>query len=485
LTVQNILSDRTLSTSSFLSIFELSKNHGLLLDLGIASKFLIRSMKMKKKLMKIVVEDLFNSINNLSISKYGKEFDQLDLIYPVLIHYMKENRFNYAKILYRQARKMNINFSEFQMNYLVTRAIRNREIEFSDELLADAEEMGLHFTHNMKQFLLSAYVHVSLFDHAMNVFRDLTKDSKAMDFPFYSILLESLKKNSHTNPKYHDYIREILTHLDDKIINNANFRFYDSILSAVGEIGNVDLGKKWMAKLLSLEITVSDVATNGLLQAFSKSHMFDEGFHFVQTMEKKYRIKPNIYSFSLLLDCCENQSHILKVIEEMGRQRVAMTSVFYSSVIRSLCSHKKKHVALEFYELLKNQNLLNSVSDQDIIQTLVIAYFGYEDVVNSLYRDCKKLRIQPSKYLVLLFGEYSPEFRDDLIEQIMKQTKASVLDLFEQNKELLSTLLYILKANQDARFLQLQSKLNMLGIFVTPKIPSNYRLGKAMLDKKE
>jgi pentatricopeptide repeat protein len=452
----------TLKNEEFIQIFNTVVSEEAVTP-DIVKQLLLMAEKVQDlTLFENMVDRSLRSIEKYYI-KYGGALLPSDLLFSIITFYLKKNKSSHALSIYIKLKQYE-ELTPLLLNHFTNLAIRQKLFKFSDRLFADANESNIQFDKSHWQYTISAYVQVSQFTRAMQVFEYMNKMNMPLDVPILTLLLENIKKHSASIPEGKSYMEYIIDYIGT-LEQTSNERLFSAVLAAIGELGNIRAAQKWFRHLIDSEVAFDQRSVNGVLIALAKNGMFDEAFTFVREVEKKFKIAPNTVTYNTLLNYANTTEQLSSVITALKKHKSTMNIISYSTIIKVLCKHTMVREAINVYEIMKSEGV---TPNHITIHTLLYACKKDTETISMLFNDYTTLKIDPGQALPVAFTLYSPEFRETIIDLVISQTGDIILEYAEENPDVLPTLLLMLYKEGDKRVANVSKKLKGIGLNITP-----------------
>ena len=213
---------------------------------------------------------------------------------------------------------------------------------------------------------------------------------------------------------------------------------------------------------------------NALLQAYGNNsetnkNRFDEAFELLTSVRSKYQLKPDVFSFTIMLNMCESMVQLKTILLLMKRYQVMPNSVSNTSVIRILLQLENKEEAIALYQSMKQSSLNDQKPTSDTIYQLIDGFKEDETQIDSLLQDMKTLGIKPTRAMSVLLARHCTKYREDLIHQLITERVDVIEKVNKDYPSVYATLLETLKATNDARLSKVQGWLRDMNIKIHNK----------------
>lgn len=437
-----------------------------ILDVELVKVIMINSFNLEKEKSIALCDQLLMVISPYFICNGGKLNPKIILL-PVISCFLKGGDFARSNHLFKKLDEYHSELTATEVNVMMTYTIKKNIFAFYRVLTDYAEKKNLEFSIENLQYKLTAFLKAPHLDLAMDCFKVIIDKGGNLDIAVYIVLLDTLKRYGNSSPRYFEYISRILQQIEKSLdLKKIDERFFLAILNNLSEFGvDYQLFGTWLQRMTQYISKCQITTVNIILKAMCKNGMLDKAVDLLRTMEDKYGTAPNLVSFNTVLSACTSEMQFLEILREMEQRKIPKNLETYNIRLRRMCDDGRRDDALKLYRKMCERHLNNSQNqasqpgknllapDCVTLTILVHAFKDKSDVVDSLFRDCQALGLQPDYFLVMELLRYSSEFREALKSDLLVDELASSnLRTSKLYPDLYPELLYIMKSTKDEQY---------------------------------
>jgi hypothetical protein len=430
-----------LTSPSFATIYDFTTRNKLIDHSVLIQLLLEKSVTLNNA---IALESI---LQELKSTKYNSTTVK-KILYPVLIRAI-ELQSSQSMNLYETLISLNCHFDIVEMKRLIKLANNSVIFPLSERIVNSMIEWKItlskeNFAELTRDFSISKHFHpvVKLVEYSIN---------QVQMSQYLEILNDILVTNNYS------LLSDMMKQLDNikhSDLPSEDETFYATVIHAFAELEDTVSAQKWFNQYLSTHEKLSQgtQCINWLLYALCRKKQFSRARVLLKAVDSSHGVTPDEETFDILFRSTNDKSWVTYLLRQMTKYNIRPKIAWFNSVLDTIGN---KESAKAVYNYIKN--VIQIIPDSQTVTVVAELIEDDSKLIKILYQDTKTYSIKPNAFLAMQFVQHVPEYREHIIQQVMKSEK-DALEIHQQYTRAFRWLVEHLRVNSDDRYARVLSR---------------------------